>query len=132
MLEKNPKEVKLVFKNFPLTKHRFAIKAATAALAANKQGKFWEFHDRLFENYKNLNDTKIQEIAKELALDMERFNKDMKDPAIQKLIFRDMKDARQAGVRGIPTVFINGKLLRSRRGLRGFQQMIDAELKKSK
>ncbi|MBL7178295.1 MAG: thioredoxin domain-containing protein [Desulfobacteraceae bacterium] len=70
---------KLVFKNFPLSKHKFAMKAAAAALAANKQGKFWEFHDRLFKNYKNLNDTKIQEIAKELALDMERFNKDLKD-----------------------------------------------------
>jgi protein-disulfide isomerase len=132
VLENNPKEVKLVHKNFPLSKHRYAIKAASAALAANKQGKFWEFHERLFENYKNLNDTKIQEIAKELALDMDRFNKDMKDPAIQKLIFRDIKDAREAGVRGIPTVFIGGKLLKSRRGLRVFQQMIDAELKKSR
>ena len=132
MLEKNPKEVKLVHKNFPLSKHRFAIKAATAALAANKQGKFWEFHDRLFKNYKNLNDTKIQEIAKELALDLDRFNKDMKDPAIQKLIFRDIKDAREAGVRGIPTVFIGGKLMKTRRSLLSFQQMIDAELKKSR
>ncbi len=131
MLEKNPKEVKLVHKNYPLSKHKFAMKAAAAALAANKQGKFREFHDRLFKNYKNLNDTKIQEIAKELALDMERFNKDMKDPAIQKLIIRDVKDARQAGVRGIPTVFIGGKLLKTR-GLRGFQRMIEAELKKSR
>jgi protein-disulfide isomerase len=132
VLEKNPKEVKLVHKNFPLNKHRFAIKAATAALAANKQGKFWEFHDRLFKNYKNLNDTKIQEIAKELALDLDRFDKDMKDPAVQKLIFRDIKDARQAGVRGIPTVFIGGKLMKTRRSLLSFQQMIDAELKKSR
>ncbi len=131
MLEKNPKEVKLVHKNYPLSKHKFAMKAAAAALAANKQGKFREFHDRLFKNYKNLNDTKIQEIAKELALDMERFNKDMKDPAIQKLIIRDVKDARQAGVRGIPTVFIGGKLLKTR-SPQGFQQMIEAELKKGR
>jgi protein-disulfide isomerase len=132
VLEKNPKEVKLVFKNFPLSKHRFAIKAATAALAASKQGKFREYHDRLFKNYKSLNDTKIQEIAKELALDMDRFNKDMKDPAIQRLIFRDVNDGRQIGVRGIPTVFINGKLMKSRRSLRSFQEMIDAELKRTR
>jgi protein-disulfide isomerase len=131
VLEKNPKEVKLVFKNFPLSKHKFAIKAAMAALAANKQGKFGEFHDKLFENYKNLNDTKVQEIAKELALDMDRFNKDMKDPALQRLIFRDLKEGQQIGVRGIPTVFIGGKRLKTR-GLRGFQKMIDAELKKSR
>ena len=131
MLDKYPKDVKLVHKNFPLSKHKFAMKAAAAALAANTQGKFWEFHDRLFKNYKNLNDTKIQEIAKELALDMDRFNKDMKDPAIQKLIIRDVKDAQKAGVRGIPTVFIGGKLLKTR-SLQGFQRMIEAELKKTR
>jgi len=73
VLDKYPKEVKLVFKNFPLSKHKFARKAATAALAAKAQGRFWEFHDELFENHRNLNDVKIQEIAKELGLDLERF-----------------------------------------------------------
>jgi protein-disulfide isomerase len=131
VLEKNPKDVKLVFKNFPLSKHKFAIKAATAALAANKQGKFWEFHDKLFKNYKNLNDAKIQEIAKELAFDMDKFNKDKRDPALQRLIFRDLKEGQQIGVRGIPTIFVGGKRLKTR-GLQGFQRMIDAELKKSK
>ena len=131
MLGKYPKEVKLVFKNFPLSKHKFAMKAATAALAAKAQGRFWEFHDELFENHRTLNDAKIQDIAKELGLDLERFKKDMKDPAIQKLIIRDVKNGREAGVRSIPTVFINGKLLRNRR-LQGFQRMIDAELKRSR
>ncbi len=131
VLESYPKEVKLVFKNFPLSKHKFARKAATAALAAKAQGSFWEFHDELFENYKNLSDAKIQEIAKDLDLDLERFNKDMKDPAIQKLIIRDVKNGREIGVRSIPTVFINGKLLKDRR-LHGFQRMIDAELKKNR
>lgn len=131
MLDKYPKEVKLVFKNFPLSKHKFARKAATAALAAKTQGRFWEFHDKLFENYRKLSDVKIQEIAKELGLDLERFKKDMKDPAIQKLIIRDVKNGQQIGVRSIPTVFINGKLLRNRR-LQSFQRMIDAELKRSR
>ena len=76
MLEKYPKEVKLVYKNFPLVGHKFARKAATAALAAHEQGKFWEFHDNLFKNYRNLDDAKIQEIAEELGLDMERFTRD--------------------------------------------------------
>jgi protein-disulfide isomerase len=48
VLEKNPNQVKLVFKNFPLRNHKFAMEAAIAALAAEKQGKFWEFHDLLF------------------------------------------------------------------------------------
>ena len=130
MLEKYPKEVKLVYKNFPLVGHKFARKAATAALAAHEQGKFWEFHDNLFKNYRNLDDAKIQEIAKELGLDLERFNRNGKDSAIQQLIIRDVKNGQQAGVRSIPTVFVNGKLLKNR-SLTGFQQMIDAELKKS-
>jgi len=131
VLEKYPEDVKLVFKNFPLAKHKFARKAAAAALAAHVQGKFWEFHNKLFENHRNPNDAKIQEIAKDLGLDLRKFNKDMKDPAIGKLIIRDVKNAHQVGVRGIPTVFINGKLLKNRR-LQGFQQMIEAELKKGK
>ena len=131
MLDKYPQEVKLVFKNYPLTRHKFVRKAAAAALAAYAQGKFWEFHDRLFKKQRNLNDAVIQESAKELGLDMERFDRDRKAPAIQKLIMRDLKDARAAGVRSIPTIFINGKLLRNR-SLTGFQQMIEAELKKSR
>ena len=84
----------------------------------------------MFENHRSLSDAKILEIAKALGLDMQRFNKDIRDPAVQRLIFRDVRDARQAGVRATPTLFINGKLLKNR-SLPGFQQMIENELKKS-
>jgi protein-disulfide isomerase len=129
VLDKYPNNVKLVVKNYPLPMHKFAYKAATAALAANAQGKFWEFHSKLFKNYKAMNDDKIQDIAKELGLNMDKFNKDMQSPAIKSLIERDMNNGRQAGVRGTPTVFINGKKLRNR-SLPGIYQVIDAELKK--
>ncbi|KPK20893.1 MAG: hypothetical protein AMK69_23015 [Nitrospira bacterium SG8_3] len=131
MLEKYSQDVKLVHKNFPLSKHKFAVMAAKAALAADKQGKFSEFNEKLFKNQKNLNDATVQKIATELSLDMARFDKDKNDPAFQKLIVRDTKEARLAGVRGVPAVYINGKLLRSR-SLRAFEQMIDAELQKTK
>ena len=72
-LKKYPKSVKIVFKNFPLSSHKFAKKAAAAALAAGRQGKFWEFHDELFKNYRNLDDKKILEIAKKLELEEARF-----------------------------------------------------------
>ena len=74
VLEKYPKEVKIVLKNFPLNSHKFAKKAAAAALAAESQGKFWEFYDLLFENYNRLNDRKIRKIAIELGLDMVKFD----------------------------------------------------------
>ena len=131
MLDKYPEKVKLVFKNFPLGMHKFARLAAAAALAAHSQKKFWEFHEKLFENYQKLNDAKILEIAKELGLDMEKFNKERNDPAIQNLIARDIKDGRQAGVRSIPAVFINGKVLKNR-NFQGFQKTIDTQLNKKR
>ena len=129
MLDKYPEKVKLVFKNFPLPNHVFAKQAAAAALAANAQAKFREFHNKLFQNYRTLSNAKIQEIAKELGLDIERFNRDTSAPEVQKLIIRDLQDARQAGVRGAPTVFVNGKLAKNW-SLQGLQQMIEDELKK--
>ena len=132
MLEKYPKEVKLVFKNYPLASiHPFAHKAAVAALAAHAQGKFREFHHKLFENYRALNDAKIQEIATALKLDMEKFNRAMKDPSIQKLIARDIADGRKAGIEGIPIIYINGKLP-AETSLQGLEDLIEAELKKGK
>ncbi|UCE83635.1 MAG: thioredoxin domain-containing protein [Deltaproteobacteria bacterium] len=131
MLEKYPEEVKLVYKNFPLKNHKFAWQAAVAALAAGRQGKFWEFHDRLFENYKQLSDQKIQEIARLLNLDIKRFQEDMKDPEIVALVRQDVRDGGDAGVRGIPTIFINGRQLRNR-NLEDFQVVIEKQLKKMK
>jgi len=105
------------------------VKAAKAALAANAQGKYWDFHDHLYKNYRDLNDLKIQEIAKKLHLDLERLNKDMKDPALQRLIIRDVKNGREIGVSGVPAVFVNGKRLKNRT-LQGFEHMIVTELKR--
>jgi protein-disulfide isomerase len=129
VLEKNPNQVKLVFKNFPLRNHKFAMPAAIAALAAEKQGKFWEFHDLLFQNYNRLNEQKVKEIAQQLKLNMEKFEKDRKDPRIRAMINRDLAEGNRAGVRGTPTVFINGRLLRNR-SMDGFRELIEKALKK--
>lgn len=127
MLEKYPKDVKLVIKHFPI--HSFARKAAIAALAAARQGKFWEIHEKLLANQKELSDAKVETIAQELGLNMEQFKQDLKDPRIASLIDRDFNDGLQANIRGTPTVFVNGKLL-SKESLSGFQEAIEAELKK--
>ena len=129
VLDKNPGKVKIAFKNFPLQIHKFAQTAASAALAAHRQGKFWPFHDRLFENYNRLSDSKIQEIAVILGLNMETFNNDLKNPEIQAKIRQDFQDGNQAGVRGTPAVYINGRALKNRT-LAGFQEIIDRELGK--
>ena len=131
MLGQFPNDVKLVVKHFPLKSHKFAEKAAKAALAAHNQGKFHKFHQELFKNYKKINDQKIQDIANTLDLDLARFNRDMQSPAIAKLVQRDIANGRAIGVRGTPTIFINGKRLK-KRSLQGFRETILAELKKTR
>ena len=114
----------------PLKFHRSADPAARAALAAKEQGKFWQFHDRLFAADK-LNMEVIKKIAADLKLDMARFEKDMNSPRIRAKLEKDLLDAQKAGVTGTPTVFINGRTPRQR-SLAGFQFIIDDELKKLK
>ena len=130
MIEKYPKQVKIVYKNFPIRSHKYSEPSAKAALAAERQGKFWPFHDRLYAHYKDLSDEKIREIAGRLKLDMVQFEKDRKDPDIAGKVRADIRDGRKAGVRGVPTVFINGRRLR-KRSVQGFSEMIEKELQKA-
>jgi protein-disulfide isomerase len=127
LLEKYPNDIKIVFKNFPLPMHPLAPKAAAGALAAGKQDKFWEYHHKLFEAAGALSEEKIQAIAKELKLNMDKFNRDLTDPGVQKIIQRDLTEATQAEVPGTPTVFVNGKLVQFR-SMQDIQQAIDDEL----
>lgn len=127
MFETYPKVVKLAIKNFPLPNHKFARQAAVAALAANRQGKFWEFHDELYKNYNRLNQEKIREIAQQVGLDTAKLDQDMKAPEINAIVENDLREGKNAGVRGIPTIFINGRLLRDR-SFAGFQAAIEKEL----
>jgi protein-disulfide isomerase len=127
VLEKNPKTVKIVFKNFPIRSHKFAVQAAVAALAADRQGKFWDFHDELFKQYNKLNEEKVQEIATKLKLDKAQFEKDRKDPLLLEQIKYDYNEGIQIGINSVPSVFVNGRKLKDR-SLKGFQTLIDKEL----
>jgi protein-disulfide isomerase len=127
VLEKYPTEVKLVHKFIPA--HDFTMTAATAALAADEQGKFWQFHDKLFENQSVLNEAKIMEIATMLKLDMERFKRKMADPALRDLVNRDFDDALELGIPATPWIYINGRHLKDRT-LPDFVDAIEKELKR--
>ncbi len=111
--------------------HRFAEKAALAALAAARQGKYREMSAALFTDSRKLSDETIQKDAEKVGLDMEQFNKDLKDPAIKKQIQSDLRLGSAVKVRGVPAIFINGRAPKQR-SLQGFSQMIEEELKKSK
>jgi protein-disulfide isomerase len=128
MVKQYPDKVRVVFKHFPLVSiHQYAMPAAKAAIAAQKQGKFWEMHEKLFANQRALGDQQIKQYAQEIGLDMTKFETDMNSPEVQKQIQDDMALATKVGLRGTPTVFVNGKILQNR-SLDGFKQMADAIL----
>lgn len=127
VMQAYPNQVRVVFKHFPLSMHKFAKQAAVASIAARKQGKFWPLHDQLFANYNKLNEEKIRELAQSVGLDMKRFDEDIQDPALQREVEADMQLGSRSGVRGTPAVYINGSQLNDR-SLQGFRKAIDAAL----
>lgn len=135
MLEAYPKQVKLVFKQFPLSFHQNARPAALASLAAGRQGKFWVMHDKIFENAAAMRDAngnfRFSEWAKELGLDVAKFEAAMKDPALDAVIQKDLRDGADAQVTGTPATYVNGRKVLNRT-LDGYKQMIDEELAKVK
>lgn len=122
-----PDQVKLVFKNFPLGMHKNARAAAVAGLAAERQGKFWPLHDLFFENYNKLNPQKIQELAEQAGLDMAKFDQDRSNPQLSQQVNRELQEGQKIGVRGTPSIFVNGRRLQQRNKA-AFDQMIQAEL----
>ena len=105
--------------------------AAMAAMAAEYQGKFWEYHDRVYKNFRNLTDDLLVQIARDIGLDMQRFEKDRKSAKTNNIIGRDIQEAYRIGVRGTPTIFINGIQLRQR-SMEAFSEAIDNELKSAR
>ena len=103
-------KIAFIYVPYPLKMHQKAMGAAMAAMAAFKQGKFWEFHDKLFENQRSLGNDFYIKVAKELNLDLNKFKKDMNSPEIKKEIEYGLKIIEKLGVRGTPSFLINGKL----------------------
>jgi len=131
LLHAYPNDAKLIYKEFPLELHPHARMAAAAALAAADQGKFWEMHDKLFANYNRLSQERINELAQEAGLDMERFRKDIASGKYETHIERDINDGQQAGVQGTPTLFVNGKRYNGPISEAALKPILEAELKSS-
>jgi len=115
ILEKIQKELgdklKFVFRNFPIPQlHPYAVHAAIAAEAAGAQGKFWEMHDILFENQKNLDDNHLVEYAGQIGLDIKRFEEDSSNDQYFQKVNTDYEGGIKLGIQGTPTFFINQKM----------------------
>ena len=110
LVNKYPDKIRLVYKHFPLSFHKDAPAAAAAVIAAQKQGKFWEYRWALAPHFSSLNDSTFTAIAQQLSLNIEQFKKDMVlDADKQAVIDRDMKLGMEVGVQGTPNFYVNGK-----------------------
>ena len=104
--------------------------AALAAMAANDQGKFWEFHDKTFANQQKLSRDQYLQYAKDLKLDVAKFTQDMDGAKFKAQIDADSAEAKTLGVSGTPGFFVNGKFLSGAKPFEEFATVINAELKR--
>ncbi len=101
-------QIQLAMKNFPLSFHKKARPAAAAALAAHEQGRFWEMHELLFHLQDVLGPEEFVNAASYLELDADQFQRDMQEERWRDRINRELDQGSLLGVRGTPTVFVNG------------------------
>ncbi len=121
-------KVRLVFRHFPLEFHKNAEKAAEAAMCANDQGKFWEYHDVLFKNQQTLEIPQLKDHAKEVGLDGTSFGACLDSGKYKKAVDEDMAAGQKVGVSGTPAFFINGVMLSGAQPFDEFKKVIDQEL----
>lgn len=126
-------KVKLVYRDFPLTNiHPYAQKAAEASECADEQGKYWKYHDKLFENQDALTVDDLKKYADDLNLNNNKFEKCLDSDAMKDEIQKDMSDGESYGVTGTPAFFINGVILEGAQPFENFKKIIDDELSKVK
>jgi protein-disulfide isomerase len=123
-----PGKVRLVFRHFPLDFHAQAPKAAEAALCANEQQKFWEYHNTLFDNQQKLQVEDLKAHAQTMGLDATKFNECLDSGRMANVVKTDTEAGRKAGVNGTPAFFINGTVISGAQPLDEFKKIIDAEL----
>jgi protein-disulfide isomerase len=114
LLDAFPNDLKVVFKNYPLSFHKRALPAAKACEAARLQDKFWEMQKRVWENPQKLEDEDLRGYARDVGLDMKRFEVDFTGDRVARNIQEDVQEARRIQVTGTPTLFLNGKRVQKR------------------
>jgi protein-disulfide isomerase len=129
VLKAYPTQVRLFFKQFPLDIHSQAALAAAAAVAAQKQGKFWQMHDALFASHSDLRRPTILALASAVGLDIKRFEADLDSPEVRKAVEHDLEDGQNVGVMSTPTIFIDGQHYNGNIRLDVLKPILDAELK---
>jgi protein-disulfide isomerase len=132
LVDRYPKDVRVVFKQFPLDMHRQARMAAEASLAAHAQGKFWPMHDRMFAHFRQLTRENILRWAAESGLDNARFAADLESHKYAAKVEQELNEGMNAGVMGTPSFFINGKRYNGAMQPEIVAPIIEAELKSAR
>jgi len=128
LLKQYPDQVRWVFKTLPPDMHPDAPLAHMAAMAAARQGRFWEMHDLIFDGQRNLKKENLLAEARSLNLDMARFTADLESAEVRKQVEADLLEAKRLGIDGTPEFFVNGRPLSGARPLGQFQVLINSEL----
>ena len=123
-------QVRLVFRQFPLSMHKDAQKAAEASLCANEQGKFWGLHDAMFANQQALGVEQLKGKAAELGVDATKFNACLDGGKFAQQVATDLAEGSQAGVSGTPAMFVNGRFVSGAVPFDQLASIIDDELQR--
>ncbi|MCL4837192.1 MAG: DsbA family protein [Thermoanaerobaculia bacterium] len=121
-------KVRIVFRHLPLPMHANAFKASEASLCADEQGKFWEMHDAMFADQRNLGVDALKAKAASIGLDAARFDECLDSGRHAAQVQADLAEGQQVGANGTPTFFINGRLLSGAQPFEAFKELIDDEL----
>ncbi len=132
VLKNYPDTVRIVFNHNPLAMHKDAKLAHQAAHAAGLQGKFWEMHDTLFKNQKNLKEDDLIKYAKDLSLDLNKFRTDLKSPETVAAIDKALKIGEDNDIKGTPNFSINGMPLKGAVPYEQFKAKIDEALENAR
>ena len=130
--QRYPEKVRIVYRHFPLDSiHPLARPAAEAAACADEQGKFWEFHELVWEATPDLEAEKLSEMAEKIGLDTEAFGTCVGERRFRELVQNDLAAGQAAGVNGTPAFFVNGIPLSGARSIDDFVRLIESELARS-
>ena len=123
-------KIKFVYRDYPLGFHQNAQKAAEAAECADEQGKFWEMHDKIFEDISSIGVANLKQFAKDIGLNSAEFDACLDSGQMASEVKKDLADGIAAGVSGTPAFFINGQLGSGAQPFSVFEQIIEEELAK--
>jgi protein-disulfide isomerase len=128
LLDEYHDEVKVVFKHYPLGGHTNARAAAEAAMAAHKQGKFWAYSDKIWAMADSLSPAVLEQIAKEVGLDVAKWRSDLESDAVKERVQLDRGQGERLALEATPTIYINGRLFSDNRDIDNLKDWVNEEL----